>query len=307
VEGAASVERCPPAAAGRGLIKPRSGEIFIALGGAQKNAPRCKRGRNRPPRIRTPLILDYDHFLRAGFCRASSAKPFLHGYLRLRPRLLISRRYAALLGCALFTFHLSPLCPIRVNLRPSAVRISIRVHSWSLFASIRGHFSHPSLLTSHLSLLTYKCRMDTAWISAFSAVMGSLVGAFTSFVTTYANQRAQYRRDFLSRQFAQRETLYSEFINEAARLQVDSLDHQMDQPGVLVAIYALANRIRLNASDEVVQAATKAIETIIESYRRPKMTAEQIREGAYLEVPDPVKEFGEACRKELSRLYRAAS
>ena len=37
------------------------------------------------------------------------------------------------------------------------------------------------------------------------------------------------------------------------------------------------------------------------------MTAEQIRQGAYLEIPDPVKEFGEACRKELSRLYRAAA
>ena len=149
--------------------------------------------------------------------------------------------------------------------------------------------------------------MDTAWISAFSAVMGSLVGAFTSFVSTYANQRAQYRRDFLSRQFAQRETLYSEFINEAARLQVDSLEHQMEKPVNLVAIYALVNRIRLNASDEVVLAATDAIEAIIESYRRPAMTAEQISRGAYLEVPDPVKDFGEACRKELSRLYRAAS
>ena len=149
--------------------------------------------------------------------------------------------------------------------------------------------------------------MDTAWISAISAVMGSLVGAFTSFVTTYANQRAQYRRDFLSRQFAQRETLYSEFINEAARLQIDSLEHQMEQPGTLVAIYALANRIRLNGSDEVVQATSKAIQTIIESYRRPKMSVEDIRLGAYLEIPDPVKDFGEACRKELQRLYRAAS
>ncbi len=63
--------------------------------------------------------------------------------------------------------------------------------------------------------------MDSAWISAFSAVMGSLVGGFTSFVTTYTNQRHQYRRDFLSKQFTQRETLYSEFINEAARLQVE--------------------------------------------------------------------------------------
>ena len=149
--------------------------------------------------------------------------------------------------------------------------------------------------------------MDSAWISAFSAVMGSMVGAFTSFVTTYANQRAQYKRDFLSRQFAQRETLYSEFINEAARLQVDSLEHQLEQPGTLVAIYALANRIRLNASEEVVEAATKAIQVIVESYRRPKMSVEDIRQGAYLEIPDPVKEFGQACRKELSRLYSAAS
>jgi hypothetical protein len=149
--------------------------------------------------------------------------------------------------------------------------------------------------------------MDTAWISAFSAVMGSLVGAFTSFVTTYANQRAQYRRDFLSKQFAQRETLYSEFINEAARLQVDSLEHQLEKSSTLVAIYALENRIRLNASQEVVQAAANTIQQIVESYRRPTMTEEEISRGAYLEISDPVKEFGEACRKELKQLYRAAS
>jgi hypothetical protein len=149
--------------------------------------------------------------------------------------------------------------------------------------------------------------MDTGWISAFSAVMGSLVGAFTSFITTYANQRAQYRRDFLSRQFAQRETLYSEFINEAARLQVDSLEHQVADPSTLVIIYALQNRIRLNASEEVVQAAATTIQQIVESYRRPKMTEEDIRRGAYLQIKDPVKEFGDACRKELNRLYRAAS
>jgi hypothetical protein len=149
--------------------------------------------------------------------------------------------------------------------------------------------------------------MDSAWISAFSAVMGSLVGAFTSFVTTYANQRAQYRRDFLSKQFAQRETLYSEFINEAARLMVDSLEQEAVKPGTLVAIYALENRIRLNASDEVVAAARDAIKQIVESYRQPRMMDEDIRRGAYLEIKDPVKEFGEACRKELNRLYRAAS
>ena len=137
--------------------------------------------------------------------------------------------------------------------------------------------------------------------------MGSLVGAFTSFVTTYANQRAQYRRDFVSRQFTQRETLYSEFINEAARLQVESLDRQMEKASGLVAIYALENRIRLNASEEVIQAAQRTIEKIVESYKRPNLTADEIRKGAYLEIEDPLKQFGEAARSELNKLYRLAS
>ena len=94
--------------------------------------------------------------------------------------------------------------------------------------------------------------MNPAGISAFSAVMGSLVGGFTSFLTTYTNQRTQYRRDVLSRQLAQRENLYSEFINEAARLQIDSLEQEMVKPSTMVMIYALGNRIRLNASQEVV-------------------------------------------------------
>lgn len=149
--------------------------------------------------------------------------------------------------------------------------------------------------------------MNPAWISAFSAVMGSLVGGFTSFLTTYANQRAQYRRDFLSRQLAQRENLYSEFINEAAHLQIDSLEQEMVKPSTMVAIYALGNRIRLNASEEVVKAAENTVLQIIESYRSPKMTPEDICRQAYLEIKDPVKEFGEACRKELKRLYQVVS
>jgi hypothetical protein len=126
-------------------------------------------------------------------------------------------------------------------------------------------------------------------------------------VTTYANQRAQYRRDFLSKQFAQRENLYSEFINEAARLMTDSLEQELLKPSTLVPIYSLENRILLNSSDEVVQAARSAIQEIVESYRRPTMTEEDIRRGAYLDIKDPVKEFGEACRKELKHLYRVAT
>jgi hypothetical protein len=81
----------------------------------------------------------------------------------------------------------------------------------------------------------------------------------------------------------------------------------MVKPSALVPIYGLENRIRLIASDEVVQASRRAIQEIVESYRRPRMTEEDIRRGAYLDIQDPVKEFGEACRKELKSLYRAAA
>ena len=107
--------------------------------------------------------------------------------------------------------------------------------------------------------------------------------------------------------FAQCENLYSEIIKEAARLQVDSLEQEELKPSILVAIYALGNRIRLNSSQEVVEAAENTVREIIESYRRPKMTAEDIRGQAYLEVRDSVKEFGEAGRRELKRLYREIS
>jgi hypothetical protein len=49
------------------------------------------------------------------------------------------------------------------------------------------------------------------------------------------------------------------------------------------------------------------IERIIESYKRPNMTAEEIRRGAYLDIEDPLKEFGEASRNELNKLYRATT
>ena len=151
--------------------------------------------------------------------------------------------------------------------------------------------------------------MNPAWISAFSAIMGSLVGASTSVVTTYLSQRSQSRRDFLNKQVSQRETLYCEFINEAARLFAESLQHQFERTESLINIYALLNRIRLNSSEEVVRAAMTTIDDIVASYNRPNLTAEQLRAFTPEELhsradkSDPLRKFGEACRKELKTIY----
>jgi hypothetical protein len=66
----------------------------------------------------------------------------------------------------------------------------------------------------------------------------------------------------------------------------DSLEQEMVNQVHLVPIYGMENRIRLNASDEVVQAARSAIQEIVESFRRPRMTEEDIRRSAYLDIED---------------------
>ena len=112
---------------------------------------------------------------------------------------------------------------------------------------------------------------------------------------------------FFSKQISQRETLYTEFINEAARLSIESLDSQMEKASGMVTIYALHNRIRLNASEEVLQAADHAIANIVQSYKRQNLTSEDIRSGAFLDIEDPLKEFGQACPNELNKLYSSAT
>jgi hypothetical protein len=54
----------------------------------------------------------------------------------------------------------------------------------------------------------------------------------------------------------------------------------MEKASALVSIYALHNRIRLDSSEEVIRAAGNTIQNIVESYKHPNMTAEEIRKGS---------------------------
>ena len=87
--------------------------------------------------------------------------------------------------------------------------------------------------------------MDAAIITALAAVSGSIVGGLASFATTYFTQRNQAHRDFLSRDVAHREELYSQFIKEATNLYADSLDKTLENPAAVIGMYSLIGRIRL--------------------------------------------------------------
>ncbi|MEA2660269.1 MAG: hypothetical protein QOF64_3121 [Candidatus Binatota bacterium] len=146
--------------------------------------------------------------------------------------------------------------------------------------------------------------MDAAIITALAAVSGSIVGGLASFATTYFTQRNQAHRDFLSRDVAHREELYSQFIKEAANLYADSLDKTLENPAAVIGMYSLIGRMRLNAGDKVLLAAEKVADSIIDSYNRPPRKFEDLYKLMREEPVDPLKEFTEACREELKVMLK---
>ena len=89
---------------------------------------------------------------------------------------------------------------------------------------------------------------QSAAITALAAIAGSVVGGLTSFATTYFTQRNQAHRDFLSRDMANREELYSQFIKEATNLYVDSLGKTLENAASLIGMFSLVGRIDWSAS-----------------------------------------------------------
>ena len=66
--------------------------------------------------------------------------------------------------------------------------------------------------------------MDTAIVSALSAVLGSAVGGSATLATAWITQKTQSRREAVGAEIRKRERLYGEFIEEGSKLAVDALD-----------------------------------------------------------------------------------
>ena len=92
------------------------------------------------------------------------------------------------------------------------------------------------------------------------------------------------QRDLLNRQISQRETLYSDFINEASRIYAKSVTHGIENMDELVSLYALVSRIRLMATEPVFlyQLRKVFVKRIVEHYGEPNLTVEQLRSAAHV-------------------------
>jgi hypothetical protein len=147
--------------------------------------------------------------------------------------------------------------------------------------------------------------MDPSLFGGLSAILGSLVGGGASIATAWFTQRAQSQRELVHSEIRKRELVYTEFIAECSKLVSDSLDRTLDNPSVLVQVYALINRIRLTSTEQVVRAAEKSMRAIVDLYFQPKLSITELRAKAPT-MPDPMQEFSEACRGELRDLLRKA-
>jgi hypothetical protein len=147
--------------------------------------------------------------------------------------------------------------------------------------------------------------MDVAYLSALSALGGSVVGGLTSGITTWLSARAQARAGQLAREMSRRDDLYrddlyNDLIVAASKTYGDAILSNEPQVQELVALSALISRMRVVSSPRTVACAEKILDAIIGTYFAPNKTIREMHElmksGAGI---DPLKDFSEAAREEL--------
>ena len=91
---------------------------------------------------------------------------------------------------------------------------------------------------------------------------------------------------------------------------VDAFGHDADDPKNLtgdprnlIPVYALLNRIQLGSSATILTAGQEVVNTIINAYREPNLTHQQIEVKA-INGDDPLKNFSDFCRLEPESIRR---
>jgi hypothetical protein len=142
--------------------------------------------------------------------------------------------------------------------------------------------------------------MDPVYISAISALAGSVVGGLTSGVTALMSQRAQARTGQLAHEKSRREDLYKDFIIAASKAYGNAIVSNEPQIEELVALYAMISRMRVLSRPRTVECADRIMRAIIDTYFAPNRSMHELRDliknGTGLDL---LKDFSEAAREEL--------
>ncbi len=149
--------------------------------------------------------------------------------------------------------------------------------------------------------------MDSAYLSALSALGGSIVGGLTAGITTWLSLRAEARAGQRAHDKLRREELYKDFIVAASQACSDALMTNEPKIPQIVALYAMVSRMRVLSSPSIVACAEKMMVTTVDTYFAPNKSFADVyklmKSGKEHEVGlDLLKEFSEIAREELQTL-----
>jgi hypothetical protein len=136
---------------------------------------------------------------------------------------------------------------------------------------------------------------------------GSIIGASTPVLSNFVLQRSVTQRELTNREIAQREELYSEFIRQGTSCYAKAFTHNLESIDEIVAMYALVNRIRLFASESILQAAEAFVKKVVEKYGEKNMSIDQMTSAVLQQHVDPLNDFALKCRSELRNVYASAN
>jgi hypothetical protein len=148
-------------------------------------------------------------------------------------------------------------------------------------------------------------RMDVAYISALSALGGSVVGGLISGTATWLSQRTQVTASRRAQDKSRLEDLYKDFIIAASKLHGDALTSNDPKIQDILALYALINRMRVLSSPRIAICADQVMRTTLDTYFAPSKTISELYElikGGRESDLDLLKDFSEMVREEIRTL-----
>jgi hypothetical protein len=144
--------------------------------------------------------------------------------------------------------------------------------------------------------------VEVSIISALAALTGAAVGGLTSGIATWLNHRSQVRVEWILHEKSRRQTLYRDFIEDAAKCYIDALQHdEADIPG-LVGLYAKLSSMRAVSSKPVLNRAEDVTRKILDTYLEPDKSFVELREMAISGAIDLLRSFSDACHDEFEEM-----
>ena len=148
--------------------------------------------------------------------------------------------------------------------------------------------------------------MGAAYLSAISALAGSLIGSLSSLTASWLGNRIQFKTQERAAELHNRQQLFRDFTAEDSKWYADAFEQDDPKVSNLVNLYTLVSRMRIMASPTVVASADKVIRTIIQAYLSPNKSFRDVFQVLDNAAMDPLREFSDSCRVELDALRRAA-